>query len=102
MAAFQKRSHFVSGARYPLPSDAQPSPPIPCNFKVGDRVTYTNDYGVSFRDELVTGFSPAVESYGGFVYLDKDSWWFPVPPGALQLQRRPDGQASDSVVAAQR
>ncbi|NOK07356.1 hypothetical protein HNV27_38615, partial [Myxococcus xanthus] len=57
---------------------------------------------VSFRDELVTGFSPAVESYGGFVYLDKDSWWFPVPPGALQLQRRPDGQASDSVVAAQR
>lgn len=99
--AFQKRPHFVSGARYPLPADAQRSPPVPCKLKVGDRVTYTNDYGVSFHDELVTGFSPTVESYGGFVYLDKDSWWFPVPPGALQLQRQPDVQASESVAAAQ-
>lgn len=86
---FAHKFHFVRGAQYPLASDAQQTPPVPCDFKLGDTVTFTNDYGVSFADLRVVGFSPTVEGQGRFVYLDKSSWWFPVPPESLQLQPRP-------------
>lgn len=69
-----------------VPSDAQCLPPAPCDFRVGDRVVYTNDHGVSF-DLAVTGFSPKPEPDGRFVYLNKGSWWFPVKPGSLQHWR---------------
>lgn len=68
--------------KYPLATDLQNTPPVPCEFKVGDVVTFTNDYGVKFHDKVVTGFAPSVEN-GRFVYLDKDAWWFPVNPSQL-------------------
>ncbi len=62
-------------------------PPIECNFKVGDIVTYTNDYDVSFHGLKVLGFDDEI-SYGRFVFLDTDSFWFPVDPEQLKLEKR--------------
>ena len=68
--------------RYPHAKDAQQTPPVPCEFEGGDSVTFTNDYGVAFRNKIVTGFSPTIDG-GRFVYLDKDAWWFSVNPDSL-------------------
>lgn len=85
MPAFAAKTHFIAGAKYPLAKDAQAFPPLPCELKVGDKVTFTNDYGVEFHDKTVTGFASTVE-YGRFVFLDIDSWWFPVRPENLTKQ----------------
>ena len=85
MPAFEAKTHFIAGAKYPLAKDAQAFPPLPCEFKVGDKVTFTNDYGVEFHDKTVTGFASTVE-HGRFVFLDIDSWWFPVRPENLTKQ----------------
>jgi hypothetical protein len=79
---FSSQPHFIEGMRYPLSIAAQKVPPIPCAFKVGDSVTFTNDYGVAFHNKIVTGFAPIVE-YGRFVFLDMDAWWFPSKPASL-------------------
>ncbi|WP_211245335.1 hypothetical protein [Curvibacter gracilis] len=84
--ATARKAHFVQGAKHPLALDATTSPPVPCDLKLGDVVTFTNDFGVAFSDLKVTGFTPCVEGHGRFVYLDKDSWWFPVKPDQLHLQ----------------
>lgn len=83
-AGNENKPYFIGGCKYPLAKDAQTSPPVPTEFKVGDRVTFTNDYGVKFHDRVVTGFSPSVEN-GRFVYLDNDSWWFPLNPAQLSV-----------------
>jgi hypothetical protein len=58
--------------------------PILCDFKVGDTVSYTNQYNVVFEDLTVIGFSKLDEdSDGRFVHLTTDSYWFPVSPGCL-------------------
>jgi len=44
-------------------------PPVQCDLKVGDRVTYTNEYGVSFPRMLVIGFAHDDSFYGRFVHL---------------------------------
>ena len=59
------------------------TPPVACEFSAGDRVLYTNDYGAQF-DRTVRGFCREVQSYGGFVYLDADAWWFPVKAESLR------------------
>ena len=79
------QDHFINGMRYPLAVDAKESSPVPCEFKVGDLVTFTNDCGVVFPDMIVTGFSPTVE-HGRFVYFDASAWWFPVSPESLKKQ----------------
>lgn len=81
----EHRKHFIEGMRFPLALDAVETPPAPCEFRVGDVVTFTNDNGVVFPDMVVTGFSPTVE-HGRFVYFDKDAWWFPVRPANLTKQ----------------
>lgn len=70
-----------------VPQDMVPHPPVPCDFKVGDAVTYTNDYGVQF-DRFVRGFSAVPTFLAGpaFVYLDSDCWWMPVPAQSLALR----------------
>lgn len=57
-------------------------PPEGCDLKVGDKVTYTNDYGVSFHGLTVIGFAKE-PCNGRFVHLDTDSYWFPVKPESL-------------------
>lgn len=66
----------------------QSKPTIECKFNVGDVVTYTNDYGVSFEDATVIGFSkPACDMLksGAFIHLDLESYWMPVEPTSLSF-----------------
>lgn len=93
-----QKQHFVDGARYPLPADALREPPVPCDLKVGDLVTFVNDYGVEFSDRLVTGFSPTVD-YGRFVYFDHDAWWFSDCPECFIKQTEKIGLHQDEVNA---
>lgn len=66
-----------------VPTDMVATPPQPCDFSVGDSVVYVNDYGARF-DRVVRGFAAEVHGQGRFVYLDNDSWWFPVNPASLR------------------
>lgn len=61
----------------------EPVPPIACSFKLGDVVTYTNDQGCVFRNRTIIGFAKEVQSWGGFIHLGNDAWWFPVAPTSL-------------------
>jgi len=60
------------------------SPPIPCEFKIGDKVIFTNDAGLKWT-QTVRAFAKKVTSWGAFVYVfpDNSSWWFPVRPETL-------------------
>lgn len=59
-------------------------PPRPCDFKVGDTVKFTNDYGVEFEPRKVIGFTkPEHELHGRFIHIDTDAPWFPVKPESL-------------------
>ena len=59
--------------------------PVPCDFKVGDTVTFTNEFGVSFEGRKIIGFADDDSFYGRFIFLDKDSYWFPCKPSELKL-----------------
>lgn len=61
-------------------------PPVPCEFKVGDIVTFTNEYGVSFEGRVIIGFAEDDSFYGRFIHLSKDAYWFPVRPSELKLE----------------
>lgn len=53
--------------------------PKDSGLKVGDEVTWTNDYGVKFTNKII-GFNYTNEhnkEYNKFVHLDTDSYWFP-------------------------
>jgi hypothetical protein len=65
-----------------VPSDMQAEPPVPCAFKPGDAVVFTNDYGAQFN-KTVRGFVNPPHGQR-FVYLDLDCWWFPVSPAELR------------------
>jgi len=58
------------------------TPKIETDYKVGDKVTFTNEYGVSFAGNTVIGFSDE-PLYGRFIHLDHDCYWFPVKPESL-------------------
>lgn len=67
-----------------IPHDMHLAPPEGCPLRPGDRVTYTNDQGVTFHGKTVKGFTKAVGEDGRCVYIDSDSWWFPVRPDRLR------------------
>ena len=65
---------------------ATTTPPEGVDFKIGDNVTYTNEYGVAFAGLKVIGFNDGdcnLWQYGHRVYLDFDCYWFPVHPDRL-------------------
>lgn len=64
-------------------------PPLPCALKVGDVVTFTNEFGVSFEGRKVIGFSKEVFNGDRFVHLSKDAYWFPVPPESCKIEVTP-------------
>lgn len=73
----------IHGAPQPknVPSDMVDEPPIPCEFSVGDVVTYTNDYGVTFKAR-VRGFKRKMRSYDVTYHLmDGDG-----PTGELETE----------------
>lgn len=43
---------------------------------VGDRIMFTNDYGVTFGSYELLGFSEPNEC-GGYIYFDHESYWNP-------------------------
>lgn len=78
---------------YELPADTVFESPIPCDFKVGDRVIYTNPQEVEF-ERVVRGFSPEPQRIGGelaWIYIFTDAWWFPVSPTHLRKKVLPEG-----------
>ena len=54
-------------------------PNIKCKFKLGDKVTFTNQYGVEFKDKTIIGFSHDgdLHKYGNHIHIDTDAYWFP-------------------------
>lgn len=58
-------------------------------FKVGDKVTFTNGYGVSFSGKTIVGISaPWGGAHGDrprYYYAPDDSPWFSVPESSLSL-----------------
>lgn len=71
----QKYEDFVAELRT--------TPPIDCEFSVGDNVTFTNEYGVVFEGHKVIGFAEDDSFYGRFIHIDTDSYWFPHTPEEL-------------------
>lgn len=73
--------HFVQRL-----SDIIPNPKI--DLKPGDRVVFTNDFGVSFTDLTVIAIGKHNDlwKYGYCIYLDKESYWFPVKPESVSIQ----------------
>jgi hypothetical protein len=71
-------------------NDMLATPPVPCDYAVGDRVMYTNDAGIVFGPFRVIGFARN-SSFGRFVHLDWESAWFAVRPEGLSpvLQTKP-------------
>lgn len=60
--------------------------PMPCDFKIGDIVKFTNDYGVEFGPHKVLGYTtPEDVLHGRFIHIDTDAPWFPVKPESLTL-----------------
>lgn len=43
-------------------------------FKVGQKVTYMNSYGVKWEGHTIMGFEQP-DKYGNCVYLDTDCYW---------------------------
>lgn len=54
---------------------------------VGDRVMFTNDYGVVFGPHEVLAFGKPTSS-GRSVYFDHDAYWFPARPDQLTFVRK--------------
>jgi len=77
--AAKKRHDFVRALRT--------EPPVPCEFAIGDTVTYTNEYDVVFPGMKVIGFAADDSFYGRFIHLDSDAYWFPVTPESLTLEQ---------------
>lgn len=72
-------------------------PPVECEFKLGDTVSYTNEYGIKFDGLKIIGFETK-EGYAyqveenfrpyAFIYLDWTSYWFSVGVERLELTHR--------------
>ena len=66
--------------KYKLDSE----PPQPTQFRLGDKVIFTNDYGVQFEEEVI-GYSktdPMYTKYGHFIHLlptngTEEAFWYP-------------------------
>lgn len=60
------------------------------DLKIGDLVTFTNEYGAQFKNLEVLGFlslsHPLAKDHGRVVYLSKDSYWFPVTLNSVNKQ----------------
>lgn len=54
---------------------------------VGDKVVFTNDYGVVFGPHEVLAFEKPTSS-GRSVFFDHDAYWFPARPGQLTLAKK--------------
>lgn len=66
-----KKSKFIKGL--------SKTPPMGVPLKVGDKVRWTNENGVTWENTVI-GFDTESwynKKYGKFVHIDTDSYWFP-------------------------
>lgn len=56
-------------------SDIGIESPIPCRFKLNQKVMFTNDNGCVFGPYTIIGFEK--EPCKRFIYLDYECYWFP-------------------------
>jgi hypothetical protein len=69
--------------------EMQNQPIIPTHLKVGNKVTYTNEFGVSFSGHTVQGFPVKGDSLDK-AYIDSDSYWVPKPYNSLTVEDKPN------------
>ena len=70
--------------------------PEGCDLKVGDIVTFVNDYGVIFPGKEVIGFDTSehnLKQYGNFIHIDTDAYWFPHKRSELIKESKEEGEA---------
>ncbi|KZX81086.1 hypothetical protein A3715_18260 [Oleiphilus sp. HI0009] len=80
--------------------DIQSVSPIECDLNKGDIVIYTNDYGVEFELTIAGFGQPSKTRPEAFIYLDKDSWWYPVERQSLKLKERHKSIAASFVLSS--
>lgn len=56
-------------------SEIEKEPPIPCDFRLNQKVMFTNDNGCVFGPYTIIGFEK--EPCKRFIYLDYECYWFP-------------------------
>jgi hypothetical protein len=63
-------------------------------FKVGDRVTFTNDYGLAFKGKTIVGLSQwtweGADPQQRYFYAPNDAPWYSVPESSLTLEQEDD------------
>ncbi|MDK7586257.1 hypothetical protein QP575_10520 [Alcaligenes faecalis subsp. phenolicus] len=68
------------------------TPPVPCEFSVGDTVTFTNEFGVSFDGMRIIGFADDDSFYGKFIHITgpehPGAYWFPHAPRELAITKK--------------
>lgn len=71
-------------------TELRQTPPVPCDLSVGDRVTFTNEYGVSFPCMRIIGFADDDSFYGRFIHITgpehPGAFWFPHKPDELRKE----------------
>jgi hypothetical protein len=66
----------------------EPPANVTTEFKVGDKVTFTNIYGVAFEGKPIIGFAQEEFQFDNrFIYIDCDSYWFPHRENELKLEK---------------
>ena len=82
-AEWRKKRAGVERPIYDNPADAG----IETDFRVGQQVSFKNDYGVIFEPLKILGLCKP-ELSGRCVYLNDDSYWFPVKLESLKPYRQ--------------
>lgn len=54
--------------------------------KIGQKVAFTNSYGVVFTGHEILGFVKPTRLTGGCVLLDYDCYWFPAKVESLTIE----------------
>ena len=78
-------------------------PPFPCDFQVGDIVTFTKEYRGVFNEYCgvfpgmqIIGFSKEEDAFHGrFIHLAEDAFWFPHKPEDLTLEHQTKSERPD-------
>lgn len=78
----KKYNEFLEGILKEPPAN------VKTEFKVGDKVTFTNEYGVIFEGKTIIGFASEENQFNDrFIYIDCDSYWFPHKEDELKLEK---------------
>ena len=75
--------------------------PEGCELKIGDIVTFINDYGIPFPGKEVIGYrdlSTEIDRAAAWrpdniIHIDTDAYWFPHNAGELIKESEAEGQA---------